>query len=168
MIDQTVPLAVVAILNLGAVIAVVVFGLRQQYKAEARMATLRHKAEARMATVRHKSERRIAAILTAGEERFNEAERRSTAMLTAGEKRFNRRREARLNRRLDESEQRLTRLITAVEERSKESERRLTELYREVNRDAKTLLREVGFIRGSLGVSPSRQGNDPDGAAESA
>ena len=174
MIDQTVPLAVVAILNLGTVIAMFIFGVRQDNRAEERRITSRQESERRFAAMlaageerSNESGRRSTAMLTAAEERSNESGRRSTAMFTAAEERSNEsgRRstamltaaEERFNRRLDESEQRLA-----------ASERRLTELYRELNRDTKTLIDGVGFIRGSLGISPSRQGADPDGAAEAA
>ena len=120
-------------INLAAVIALFIFAMRQQNKAEDRQVTERH-----------------------------ESERRLTEQIAASEKR--------LTEQIAASEKRLTDLIKAVDEHSnkrlEDSERRLTELYREVNRDTKTLIGEVGFIRGSLGISPSRQGTDPDGAAE--
>ena len=80
--------------------------------------------------------------------------------------------EARQITERQESERRLTDLIMAVEGRSKtqleESERRLTDLYHEVNRDTKTLIGEVGFLRGSLRVPPRERESDSDSAAEAA
>ena len=48
------------------------------------------------------------------------------------------------------------------------SEQRLTEQYRETNRDTKTLIRDVAFLQGSVGIAPGRQESDTDGKAETA
>ena len=80
--------------------------------------------------------------------------------------------EQRLGEQLKASEQRLGEQLKASEQRLgeqlKASEQRLTEQYREVNRDTKTLIREMGFIQGSLGIAPRRRDSDADEAGEAA
>ena len=70
---------------------------------------------------------------------------------------------------LHESERRLTEQFQGLERRLNEQiggiERRLTKQYRETNRDTKTLIRDVGFLQGSLGVARRRQESDPDAEA---
>lgn len=71
-----------------------------------------------------------------------------------------------------ESERRLTEMITAVEQcfnrQIDESEKRLVELYREVNRDTKTLIGKVQFIRAKMGVPPLNSESDFDATVEAA
>ena len=67
--------------------------------------------------------------------------------------------EARQTTELYESERRITEQFQGLE-------RRLTEQYRETNRDMKTLVREVGFLQGSLSIPPSDRESDPDAEAE--
>ena len=55
-----------------------------------------------------------------------------------------------------------------INDQIKMTEMRLTEQYRETNRDTKTLIRDVAFLQGSLGIAPRRQESDTDGAAEAA
>ena len=69
--------------------------------------------------------------------------------------------EQRINDQIKMTEMRLT-------EQIKMTEMRLTEQYRETNRDTKTLIRDVAFLQGSLGIAPRRQESDTDGAAEAA
>ena len=66
-----------------------------------------------------------------------------------------------LSNQIRTSEQRFSRQIRTFEQR-------LTEQYRETNRDTKTLIRDVAFLQGSLGIAPGRQESDTDGKAETA
>ena len=66
-----------------------------------------------------------------------------------------------LNCQFRGSERRLTEQIKGVEQR-------LTEQYRETNRDTKTLIREVSFLQGHLGIPPRGRESDTDATAEAA
>ena len=80
--------------------------------------------------------------------------------------------EQRLAEQIKGVEQRLAEQIKGVEQRLTEQikgvEQRLTEQYRETNRDTKTLIREVSFLQGHLGISPRGRESDTDATAEAA
>ena len=77
-----------------------------------------------------------------------------------------------LSRQIRTSEQRIINQIRTSEQgfsrQIRTSEQRLTEQYRETNRDTKTLIRDVAFLQGSVGIAPGRQESDTDGKAETA
>ena len=113
--------------------------------------------EERQRTERHESERRLTELIKAVESRLtNQLQEVGTRQITERH----------------ESERRLTELIKAVEERSirrvEESGTRLVALYREVNRDTKTLIGEVQFIRGRMELPPHDRESDSDATAEAA
>lgn len=77
-----------------------------------------------------------------------------------------------LSNQIKTSEQRTSETIRASEQRLSEqiqaTERRFTEQHSETNRDTKTLIRDVAFLQGGLGIAPRRQDSDTDGTAEAA
>ena len=101
-------------------------------------------AEMRQATERHESEGRLT-------ERIEKAEQRFTEQVQGVE------------RRLTEQIQGVERRLT---ERIEKTEQGLTERIQGVERDTKTLIGDVGYLQGSMGIAPRRSESDSGEAAE--
>ena len=78
--------------------------------------------------------------------------------------------ERRLTERIEKAEQRLTEQLQGVErrltERIEKTEQGLTERIQGVERETKTLIGDVGYLQGSMGIAPRRSESDSGEAAE--